>query len=230
MQKLFVIFILSILLFSCGEHEEKAENTEAVFQEKSTDELSCIFGDCKNGTGTWSADDYVYKGQFKDGLRHGKGTCSWTRTFELKEYEGEWNSDQFSGEGVLKSYGEIYTGSFLENKKHGKGTKEFKNGDKYEGMWVNNLQHGEGTYSWKSGDKYKGEFESNKKHGKGTYTWADGNKYVGMWKNNKQHGKGTTYTNFHSKAFRKKLEKYGSGYDRVRKRIWENGKETNKNW
>ena len=228
MQKVFVIFILSILLYSCGENEVIDIPVEVTFKEKSMDELRCLSGDCENGSGTWSTDGYVYRGEFKDGLRHGKGTCSWIG--QKYEYKGEWNSDQFSGEGTLDAYGNKYTGSFLENKKNGKGTQVFKNGNKYEGMWLNNLQHGEGTYSWKNGDKYKGEFESNKKHGKGTYTWSNGNKYVGMWKNNKQHGKGTTYTNFHSKAFRKKLEKYGSGYDRIRKRIWENGNETNKNW
>ena len=217
--KLFIIISISILFYSCGSSSSSSSYEDDGYRDKYYEkesaeegesymyELNCLIGDCKNGSGTWSGEYYIYKGDFQNGLRHGRGNCLWL--YNERKYDGEWKDDQMSGEGVEESYGDKYVGSFIDGKKNGKGTLTLKNGN-----------------------KYKGEWKDNKKYGKGTYTWKNsGNKYVGMWKNNRQHGKGTSYINFnYNKSFRKKLEKYGSGYDRIRKRIWENGIETNKNW
>ena len=70
-----------------------------------------------------------YKGEFKDGLAHGKGS-------------------------VTFAHGEKYVGEFKDGIKHGKGTFTLANGDKYEGGWKDNVMHGKGTYTYANGDKY----------------------------------------------------------------------------
>ena len=49
------------------------------------------------------------------------------------------------------------------------------------------------------------------------------------WKNGKRHGRATTYTNF-SFGKKRKRPKNNNDYDRIRRRVWENDKETGKNW
>lgn len=64
-----------------------------------------------NGPGT-SYDDkgvLVYKGEFKDGFRHGYG--------------------------VLYEDGEVYEGEFVANVKHGQGKVRYTNGDSFEGLF-----------------------------------------------------------------------------------------------
>jgi hypothetical protein len=42
------------------------------------------------------SDDRKYIGEFKDGLRHGKGKY----TSSTREYDGEWENDKRSGKGI----------------------------------------------------------------------------------------------------------------------------------
>ena len=50
----------------------------------------------------------VYKGDYRDGKRHGKGKCTYAN-------------------------GDIYEGEFMDGKKHGKGAHRYANGDVYLG-------------------------------------------------------------------------------------------------
>jgi hypothetical protein len=91
-----------------------------------------------NGFGTYETETSVYKGAFKDNVRHGKG-----------EEKGE--GYLFTGE---YEYGEKKSGVYKYN------------GVVYEGDFVDGLLNGEGKLTSSEGE-YKGEFREGEKHGKG---------------------------------------------------------------
>ena len=110
-----------------------------------------------------------YVGEFKDGLRHGQGTHTW-------------------------SEGSMYVGKYKDGKRNGQGTMTYSSGNKYVGEWKDGVVHGQGKHTWSEGDKYVGEFKNGMRNGQGTYTFSDGKKYVGEWKDGKRSN-GTTYDN-----------------------------------
>ena len=67
---------------------------------------------------------HKYVGDFKCGVRHGKGAQRW----------------QDSG---------LYVGDFAEGVRKGKGRMIYPNGDVYEGDWAGNKKSGNGVYQWK---------------------------------------------------------------------------------
>ena len=106
--------------------------------------------------------DYEYKGEYKDGKRHGYGTYIWK-------------------DGELK--GTKYVGYFKDNKMHGKGTLTSPDGHSFVGEFQNDKRHGLGTLNFPNGDKYVGEFKNNQSNGEGTYYYSNGAKLEGIWKN-----------------------------------------------
>lgn len=82
----------------------------------SSDGSGCVSGDCENGYGVYKfSDDWegdVYKGNFKDGKRHGYGIYSWS---EGSKYEGNWSNGY----------------------QHGEGKYTFADGEETEGEWSN---------------------------------------------------------------------------------------------
>ena len=75
---------------------------------------------------TWQNSNY-YIGQFKGGLKHGKG-IKYNRDGTIK-YKGDFAND--FPDGNEKAYwenGDYYIGQFKCNLKHGKGTMYDKNG------------------------------------------------------------------------------------------------------
>ena len=108
------------------------------------------------GTGLTKGGD-GYKGEWKNGLPHGKGTFTWAD-------------------------GAKHVGEFKDGKGHGKGTWIHPDGDKYVGEYKNNKKHGKGTYTFANGEKYVGEWKDDKRHGQGTTTYSSGEKYVGEYK------------------------------------------------
>ncbi|TAF63927.1 MAG: hypothetical protein EAZ55_12530 [Cytophagales bacterium] len=141
----------------------------------------CTSGDCENGFGTYlfsNGDKYV--GQWKNGLRHGQGTYTWS----------------MSGDYA----GDVYVGQFANDKRNGFGTYTYADGTLYTGQWVNGEEHGQGTMTWPSGSTYTGNFDEGYRTGKGTYVWGRktqwaGDRYEGDFLKNKRHGYGTyTYS------------------------------------
>lgn len=131
---------------------------------------NCIKGNCNNGEGTAKWENDVYVGEWKDGLKRGKGTYTWTD-------------------------GGKYVGLWKDGRQHGKATMYYGNGNKFVGEYKNGKRYGQGTYTWKNGDKYVGEFE-NGINGHGTKTFFSpytigSDEYVGNWKDGKEHGYGT---------------------------------------
>ena len=64
----------------------------------------------ENCYGEWEGDSYT--GEFKEGLRHGLGTYTY-------------------------SDGDVYVGEYIEGEMHGTGSYYFQNGDVYSGDFEN---------------------------------------------------------------------------------------------
>eukprot|EP01016_Furgasonia_blochmanni_P000704 TRINITY_DN1020_c0_g1_i10.p1 TRINITY_DN1020_c0_g1~~TRINITY_DN1020_c0_g1_i10.p1 ORF type:complete len:419 (+),score=58.08 TRINITY_DN1020_c0_g1_i10:65-1321(+) len=153
----------------------------------------------------------VYEGQWKSGMRHGRGSQYWS---DGSVYQGYWRNNLANGKGrLVHADGDVYEGTWKDDKAHGYGRYVHVDGSRYEGDWYEDKQHGVGTETWPDGATYHGEYQMGKKHGrgvfkwsdgtsydgeffnnniegKGVYTWGDQRKYVGDWKNNKMHGQG----------------------------------------
>jgi hypothetical protein len=75
-----------------------------------------------------------YEGEFRKGLRHGRGSFSWT---DGATYEGDWEVDL----------------------RHGHGTHVYADGRMYEGDWRAGDYHGRGTLIQPDGTCEVGEWE-----------------------------------------------------------------------
>ena len=65
----------------------------------------------------------IYKGEFKNNQRHGKGTMKMEDGFS---YTGDWISGEMSGRSiVVYANGDQYDGYFLNGKREGKGVMTF---------------------------------------------------------------------------------------------------------
>ena len=85
-------------------------------------------------------DGSTYSGQFKDGLRHGKGECVY---IDGSCYQGEWKDGVRSGEGVFAfADGEIFVGKFQHDVAMGPGTFYYQDGSKYVGNFERNMMEG----------------------------------------------------------------------------------------
>lgn len=85
----------------------------------------------------WANCD-MYRGTFKDNMRHGKGRHK--HATEQAVYEGSYVSDVREGFG-------IYT---------------YRNGDRYEGNWMNDTPNGRGVVEFANGKKVDGVFQDGK--------------------------------------------------------------------
>lgn len=108
-----------------------------------------------------------YRGETKNGKRHGHGKLYYNRRRTKLAYDGEWS----------------------DGKMHGEGKMYYKNGKlKYHGQFVNGVANGQGiTYSpdWKS--VYEGEFKNDVRHGKGKWYLMDKLLYQGEFLSNYPH-------------------------------------------
>lgn len=145
---------------------EPARTERTVPKAEEVSELKkygCIAGNCDNGTGTYLHEaGERYDGEWKNGLRHGKGI-------------------QYYPNGQLK-----YDGEFNEGRREGKGTYYFKNGDRYSGGFKENKMNGKGTYHYANGDKFVGEYRDDKRYGKGTFIYTNGKQEVSYYLNDKK--------------------------------------------
>jgi len=102
-------------------------------------------------------NEYVYKGEYKEGIPDGKVRINWPG---IGVYDGEWK----------------------DGKMHGQGKMTYADGTVYDGGWKDNKIHGQGTYTWADGGQYVGEFLDGKANGQGTMTWPSGVVDSGLWK------------------------------------------------
>lgn len=83
-------------------------------------------------------NEAIYYGQWKNGLRHGKGRQQWK---DGSIYEGYWRNNMASGIGrLIHADGDVYEGGWLDDKAHGKGTYTHLDGAMYDGDWVEDRQ------------------------------------------------------------------------------------------
>ena len=76
----------------------------------------------------------VYSGEWKNGLRDGRGLQNWP---DNSKYEGDWKEDQANGIGKLThADGDIYEGEWVNDKACGKGVYLHGNGARYEGIFI----------------------------------------------------------------------------------------------
>ena len=121
---------------------QRVENVDDLFE--------CILSDdglpdmCRYPNGD------TYRGQWKDGKRHGQGQ-------------------------MIYNIGSVYVGQWKENMKHGKGKYisggSFK-GNIYEGQWLEDKSHGFGKAIYGNGNIYTGHFTSGRRNGKGSMIYS----------------------------------------------------------
>jgi hypothetical protein len=149
---------------------------------KKNNAPTTLTGETKDGI-TWT-----YTGDVHNGLRHGKGKCTWANG---DVYEGGWVDDKKHGKGKYTwADGKVYEGDWVDGKRHGKGKFTWADGDVYEGDWVDDKRTGKGKYTSASGSVYEGDFVDGKAHGKGKQTSANGDVYQGDFVDGEWTGKG----------------------------------------
>jgi hypothetical protein len=129
-----------------------------------------------------------YVGEFKHGLRNGRGTFTWP---DGRKYVGEFKDDAPNGQGTCTwPDGRNYVGEFKHGLRNGRGTFTWPDGRKYVGEFKDGAANGQGASTWPDGQKYVGGFKDGKFHGQGTYTWPDGRKYDGESRDGQMDGVG----------------------------------------
>ncbi len=162
-----------------------------------------------------------YEGEFKGGLRDGKGTLYSSSGLIL--YHGDWKDNVEEGKGINyfhESNGR-YEGEFRAGQREGNGTYYWENGDRYEGKWESGLRNGmgvliqeDGTISaeiwlkgefvtnliwdaetWvdSNGNVYTGKKVDGEIEGYGRVVYSSGNIYLGEFKGGYSDGKGISY-------------------------------------
>lgn len=114
--------------------------------------------DVLNGSHSVKYENGTYTGNYKDGLRHGKGTYTYNNG---EKYVGDWEYGAKTGRGVFTTAdGSRYVGEFLKDDFHGNGEMYFPDGNSYKGWFDRSLFSGFGTlYSKKEKIFIKGIFE-----------------------------------------------------------------------
>jgi len=111
-----------------------------------------FLGGCMNGLAEGYGEaigSAEYKGEFRAGRKHGKGTKTWSASGD--RYEGEFSDDRREGFGTYtwgpRSVwaGEKYAGGYLNDRREVSGVYEWPSGDRYSGTWKNDLITGQPT-------------------------------------------------------------------------------------
>jgi hypothetical protein len=144
---------------------------------------ACIvneFGDHVGDAHPYALVTLIYRGQFVNGRRHGKGVLHYKSDSDGRtgQFDGDWCVDVRHGMGA-------HTASNM----------------KYEGMWENNMRDGRGKHTnsdanARNADRnvlitYAGTWNKNQRDGYGRAKYANGDVYKGGWSVNTQHGYGT---------------------------------------
>jgi len=133
-----------------------------------------------------------YRGQWKNGMREGRGTLRLEHDDKRVEYyEGDWVANVAEGEGeYLHADGSSYRGQWKNNQKGGYGQERWADNSSYEGQYKASRKHGQGTFTWPDGSRVAGMFENDVIHGHAVCAWLDGRVYEGSWKQNMIDGNG----------------------------------------
>src|SRR3990167_1524461 len=122
---------------------------------------------------------FTYKGQYKNGLRHGAGKQVYPNG-EVSEgyfYDAQ---PQFKGRKIFAD-GRCYCGDWKDGIVEGLGALYMPNGEWFAGQWKKDDIHGHGKFYQSNGSVHCGEFFERKIHGKGNSLICDGDSYVGQY-------------------------------------------------
>ncbi len=119
-------------------------------------------GPCVNGLaeGKGVADGTAhYEGDFKAGMKHGKGAKTWANG---DRYEGDFVEDRREGRGVYTWgrgpwAGESYEGEYANDRRNGNGTYHYASGDVYTGPWKDDVAMGAPTPMMQARAKFEQE-------------------------------------------------------------------------
>ena len=120
--------------------------------------------DLFEGKGNIFIDDKLkFEGTFSKGKLQGFG-----REISAEfDYEGDFKDGVKNGKGVMKhKNGDIYEGSFRNDVKYGNGVYRFKDGEIYEGEFKDDGFEGHGVMRFE-GVEIKGNFKRGKLDGEG---------------------------------------------------------------
>lgn len=168
----------------------------------------------RNGQGKLIlSDKSYYEGNFKDGLYDGNGY------FKNKNfiYKGEFSKGKKHGKGKLENLikNTVYEGEFKNDKKNGYGIEKYNDGSIYKGNFKNDKKEGMGVLTLKNNSVYEGQFKQDKICGKGIFKWNEKKIYNGEWDNNEISGFGVLIENNikHIGYFsHDKKERYGASF------------------
>ncbi|XP_030053078.1 ALS2 C-terminal-like protein isoform X1 [Microcaecilia unicolor] len=124
------------------------------------------------------SDESVYKGYFKDNLRHGFGILkSPVSTKHPFKYTGHWDSDKKMGYGIWDDIesGQRYIGMWQNDQRHGAGIVVMQSGACYQGTFLMDKMTGTGILISEDDSVLEGKFtEQLKLDGKGKLTFQNG--------------------------------------------------------
>lgn len=153
-----------------------------------------------------------------DDKKHGHGEY---REAAGGSYVGEWEDDDYHGEGKymyaiepITGVRRVYQGSYVKGRREGHGSMIYNPHMQYVGEWKAGKENGKGLLRWENGDMfeglffeghrvagrlvcvdgnvYEGEWLDDKKHGQGREVYPNGARYVGTFLYSKRHGSGMT--------------------------------------
>ena len=159
-----------------------------VFGDTKTQVKKKVNEEEKKDINTWYPinEQTRYKGEWKGGVPHGKGTkevfeadsCGQPRCWSIIEgsfvngcaegYCKQTYKKEAGGDGQ-----ELYEGEFHNGKHHGQGAYYYEDGTYHKGSFKEGYEHGEGYYyNAKTNQTWVGEFDKNRKKQGGR--WIDG--------------------------------------------------------
>jgi hypothetical protein len=143
----------------------------------------------KEGFGEHMCANRKYAGFWKDGLRDGEGTL-WVRLDANSEwvrvYKGEWKEDKRHGRGVnYYSTGDIYDGFFEHGLRSAIGKLFLADGSRIEGQFRNDQADGWGTLYCPNGDWFEGYWRDGMREGPGIWYYESRQQCLkGEWHKN----------------------------------------------
>ncbi|XP_053121368.1 ALS2 C-terminal-like protein isoform X2 [Hemicordylus capensis] len=144
------------------------------------------YGICEYG------NEMVYKGYFKDNMRHGFGILeNPSATDQPFKYTGHWKDNKKSGYGVWdnREKGERYIGMWHEDQRYGQGVVVMQSGVCYRRTYYMDKMVGSGVLLLEDDSIYEGNFTSDLTFvGKGKLTFPNGFTLEGTFSNKSSQG------------------------------------------
>ncbi|NXH89410.1 AL2CL protein, partial [Edolisoma coerulescens] len=129
------------------------------------------YGICEYG------NDVIYKGYFKDDMRHGFGILENFLAEHPFKYTGHWEKDKKSGYGIWedRERGERYIGMWLDDHRHGAGIVVTQSGICFQRTFHADKMVGSGILLLEDDSVYEGNFTEDLAFvGKGKLSFANG--------------------------------------------------------